>query len=99
MTNGEHYKTCEDRIEAHDTYCENRVGDCYGECDKCAFAWLAMEYKPKPMLCPFCGCEVIELRIGSHTNGVYVVCSKCGCRTDELKNETDAIESWNRRVK
>lgn len=98
MTNGERYKTCEERIEAHDAYCASRVGACDGECDRCAFAWLAMEYKPKPMPCPFCGCAEI-MNLEGQSGVVFLECAKCGISTGWHKNKNDAIEAWNRRVK
>lgn len=67
----------------------------------CKFHWLELEYKeplPEPKPCPFCGETIILRSTGSHTNGVYVVCADCGCRTDECSSESSAAERWNRRV-
>lgn len=102
MTNGEHYKTCEERIDAHDAYCASRVGACGGECDRCAFAWLAMEYKPKPMPCPFCGSkEIITVKSDWFDKEYYFPrCGSCGTEMGvSSESEDEAFEVWNRRVK
>lgn len=111
MTNGEKFKTAEARTIAFHKFCagkickgkeancifSDKIHDIVGH--KCEFAWLDLEYKEELKPCPFCGCGVIELEIESHTGGIYAVCSGCGCRMEEQKNEKDAVWLWNRRSK
>ena len=49
--------------------------------------------------CPFCGGEAFLYYSGSESVGFFleVVCKKCCCRTDRLREEM-AIEAWNRRA-
>lgn len=60
----------------------------------------------KLLPCPFCGGEA-EIIINKSSQGQtsMIKCSKCSCRKSLLKHptyegdiESDAIESWNKRV-
>lgn len=53
------------------------------------------ELKP----CPFCGGEAFVYFSGTVSNGLFkeVICKKCHCSTDRMRND-DAIEAWNRRA-
>ena len=48
--------------------------------------------------CPFCGGEADILQ---HKDGIddwIVFCKKCGCQTDFMFTESEAISHWNSRV-
>lgn len=112
MTNAEKFKTAEERYAAFNEFCfahncgmhNDRKPKCplckneSADGANCKFYWLELEYLPKLKPCPFCNGKDICLSRGSHTNGVYVVCANCGCRTDECSSESSAVERWNRRV-
>lgn len=57
------------------------------------------ELKP----CPFCGGEA-ELRHIAHGKTAYVVCTKCGCKTQntpakcEYSADDIVATAWNRRA-
>ena len=47
--------------------------------------------------CPFCGGEAVILQ---HKDGIddwIVLCKKCGCQTDFMFTEYEAIHAWNTR--
>jgi Lar family restriction alleviation protein len=98
MTNGEKFKTAEERRKAYDKYCE--------ECKKEGFVlhnvldWLDLEYKAELKLCPFCGTEA---RLISGTEDHYVVCRNADCAAAlvarSFSSEEEAIDAWNRRAR
>lgn len=111
MTNGEKYKTAEERIEAHGEFCKRamkgRVCEARDEkdCGKCAFAWLeleAEEEKPeeeKPMPCPFCGgrVELDYIRVNLHDQDFRLMCTKDDClySSGVGEDKSEAIAAHN----
>ena len=108
MTNGEKYRSIDDRVTAFRRYCAD-IGcpNCcikpYAEAkhnmcvDRCILKWLALEAEEeKPLPCPFCGRNAVCDR----TPGISpnVRCTGCGALIyrDTL---VDAIAAWNRRAK
>lgn len=109
MTNGEKFKTAEERTDGFRKFCRNF--ECCIDCPlyrreqsyACDFAWLDMEYKEKNVElkpCPFCG-KTPTLK--THFNACskpryyYVACS-CGASFTSADCESDAVALWNRRV-
>jgi Lar family restriction alleviation protein len=106
MTNGEKFKTAEERAKAFDNYCISQKSGC-NKCplnkyagDACRFKWLDLEYKAELKLCPFCGTEA---RLISGTEDHYVVCRNDDCAAAlvarSFSSEEEAIDAWNRRAK
>jgi Lar family restriction alleviation protein len=102
MTNGEKFKTVNERFEAFDEFCDNHTcGNCpAGNVDcsesECAFNWLDLEYEEKLRPCPFCGGEAKSRK----SNGVYYVfCTNCSTKTVDSITPDSAIDAWNRRAK
>lgn len=110
MTNGEKYKTPQERYKAFRKFCDKHICDdnlCDDECPchksnfGCHFPWLALESEvEKPLPCPFCGGEA-EVSEGYSVmpKGVFVQCKHCWAFVAGFKTKTDAIAAWNRRVK
>lgn len=76
MTNGEKYKTAEERAEAYSKTQDVQRGRGFVS-PILAFAWLELEAaEEKPLPCPFCGgeCEVGLGRVFCKTQSCY--CSK-----------------------
>jgi Lar family restriction alleviation protein len=107
MTNGEKYKTAEERTDGFRKFC-TEFETCIG-CSlysrnhprDCTFAWLDLEYKAELKPCPFCGkvpTLKTELNACSKPRYYYVACS-CGATFTNADCEADAIAMWNRRVK
>jgi Lar family restriction alleviation protein len=105
MTNGEKFKTAEERTEGFIGFC-TEFESCIG-CPlysrnhprDCSFAWLDFEYKEELKPCPFCDGEakVIEAR-SAGVNYYLVECTKCFGRTVSYLKQEEAIAAWNRRV-
>jgi hypothetical protein len=62
MTNGEKFKTAEERHTEFSNWCyERECDDCelhFCNCPEgCAFHWLNLKYKEELKPCPFCGCN------------------------------------------
>lgn len=86
MTNGEKFKTIEDRAMAFRKFCANNI--CKGPAancifsgrlhDKakhmCEFAWLELEYKEELKPCPFCGSRA-EVKQVYCSDKYYIACS------------------------
>ena len=61
-----------------------------------------IELKP----CPFCGgkARVVIKSFDVFMNGAFVICEKCGARTDLIETNAEysakdrAVEYWNKRV-
>jgi hypothetical protein len=102
MTNGEKFKTVEERGMAFNVYCHKR--ECFkcelNEVNKrqetnCAFQWLDLEYKDdKLKQCPFCDGEARQHEVN---NMHFVYCINCGARTVDSVTEIGARFIWNRR--
>jgi Lar family restriction alleviation protein len=105
MTNGEKFKTAEERSKAFGNYCNSQSRGC-NECplnkfagDMCRFAWLDLEYKGKPKACPFCGGEaVIISSIHEGCEYHHVECTKCHGSSIGAILVDESIDAWNRRV-
>lgn len=108
MTNGEKYKTTNDRVYAFRKHCRDK-GTCHGCAlnetgvsrticvDRCILDWLALEAEEeKPLNCPFCGRDAVCDRIPGISPNVK--CTGCGA---SIYRDTlvDAIAAWNRRAK
>lgn len=110
MTNGEKFKTAEERAKAFENHCKSQNGGC-NKCilyayagDLCRYAWLELEYKEelKEELkeCPFCGgTPVIADNIKTKKSLSYYVKCACGVRTVSAFSKRVAAEGWNRRAK
>lgn len=110
MTNGEKYKTPEERADAFGEFCEPRVcNEC--ECSKrgkkdtslCEFMWLTLEAKERILACPFCGrdsIDIFETDFGQNEEPYQfaVKCKSCGALVS-AGDKDDAIAAWNRRAK
>jgi Lar family restriction alleviation protein len=46
--------------------------------------------------CPFCGSN--NVKKDNFSFGYCVMCTDCGCRTDNENTEAKAIARWNRRT-
>lgn len=93
MTNGEKFKTAEERRSAYGKYCaECRKHKTLIE-DK--FEWLELEYKVVLEPCPFCDGEA-ELREGEFS---FVKCSNCDAESFHGETSDEVVAAWNRRAK
>ena len=107
MTNGEKFKTAEERGKAFNAYCHSRLcADCeldgFNKCQEssCYFHWLELEAKEEALLpCPFCGgrAEFNKTLVEGRTDG-WVQCTYCGVHFI-TKERDEAIAAWNRRAK
>jgi Lar family restriction alleviation protein len=103
MTNGEKFKTADERSKAFGNYCNSQSCGC-NKCplnkfagDMCRFAWLDLEYKEKPKPCPFCGHTEVDIVLSGCHGGFDACCKDCGA-TIIAESKTMVIEKWNRRV-
>jgi Lar family restriction alleviation protein len=105
MTNGERFKTAEERGRAYARFCNAHPLGCDG-CelyehagDACGFAWLDLEDEEELKPCPFCGgrAEFYKTLVEGSTAG-WVQCTNCGVNF-LTKERDEAIAAWNRRVK
>ena len=98
MTNGEKFKTAEERRMAYEDYCE----ECGKKHDPLMdeFGWLDFEYKEELKPCPFCGDSASLL---SGTEDHYVICCNNECAAGliarSFSSAEEAIDAWNRRAK
>lgn len=111
MTNGEKYKSIDDRVYAFRRYCAKT--ECPNCCinpykgakhitclDKCILKWLALDAEEKLLPCPFCGGEAeVSEGYSGMPKGTFVQCKNCWAFVAGFKTKTDAISAWNRRVK
>jgi Lar family restriction alleviation protein len=112
MTNGEKFKTAEERAIAFRKFCANKI--CKGleaNCifsdklhDKinhmCEFAWLDLECNEELLPCPFCGGEARIIDLEDPEYKYYQIrCSKCMCKTATHLGMEATIAAWNRRAK
>lgn len=100
MTNGEKYKTVDERTKAFRRFCRTaRCESCPCFVQKqyvcCQFRWLDLEAgrKRHPKPCPFCGCKNVSVA----SNGI-VQCAKCGAKV-YADTQSKAIAAWNKRTK
>lgn len=106
MTNGEMFKTAEERKKAFENYCLSRKHGC-NKCelgkfagDMCRFAWLDLEYKEELKPCPFCGGEARIIICGCGCSNYYhVKCKSCFCASPSHPQKDNAVSVWNRREK
>lgn len=106
MTNGEKFKTAEERQSNFHKFCTQyvRCHHCLlnhtARLGICRFKWLDLEYKEELKPCPFCGSEA---SINSGTEDHYVVCRNDDCAAAliarSFASAEEAIAAWNRRVK
>lgn len=113
MTNGEKFKTAEERGEEFSKFCrshqqrgcaECELSGCSGDKCKCHYVWLDLEYKEelKEELkeCPFCGgTPVMADNIKTKKSLSYYVKCACGVRIVSTFSKRVAAEMWNRRAK
>lgn len=58
--------------------------------------------EPKPLPCPFCGCEDVSFQEGNTFRWLQVVCCVCGARCGEVRIQTlgeGSKEEWEAEVK
>lgn len=102
MTNGEKYKTAEERSAAFRKFCSvilrrSRCAKCplrNSSSDKCEFEWLDLEYKEELKPCPFCGMTAV---ITNDYDKYRVHCLNCFGTTSHVSSPDEAIAAWNRR--
>lgn len=109
MTNGEKYKSIDDRVYAFRQYCaETECPNCcikeskdrIGQRDRCILTWLALEFEEKPLPCPFCGGKTeIDSTIHYGSYYYFVECKNCHMSSISCLIKDEAIAAWNRRVK
>lgn len=107
MTNGEKFKTAEDRFREFKKFCRERnCKSCpcrdtiktYSSPVRCILIWLEMEYTEAELKsCPFCGHSDIRMHKNSAGDVWYIHCNGCGCRTGGAVVKDMAIEAWNKR--
>lgn len=106
MTNGEKFRSTEERFLAFREFCKDRAcescpceGRIYGSDFKCMLEWLNLEAEEVILFpCPFCGGEAKfnKTLVEGSTRG-WVQCINCG--VNFLSQEKDkVIAAWNRRV-
>jgi Lar family restriction alleviation protein len=109
MTNGEKFKTPDERANAFTHFCSSKLTGC-NECElnryklliECNYAWLDLEYKEEVELkpCPFCGgTPVMADNIETMRSLSYFVRCACGARFASALSVSAAAEMWNRRAK
>jgi Lar family restriction alleviation protein len=106
MTNGEKFKTAEERGKMFNAYCHSQLCD---DCElnkfnerqesSCYFHWLDLEHKEELKNCPFCGGKAGVVS-GIHEGCEYhwVECSECYGRSIGTSLADRTIAAWNRRV-
>lgn len=102
MTNGEKFKTAEERIVGWREYCkkyyslDKRCSECpLWKSGECRFRWLDLESEEELEKCPFCGSKAKERK----SKGLYYVfCTNCFVKTVDSITQDAAISAWNRRV-
>lgn len=100
MTNGEYYKTAQERGVAYYDYCSERLRE--GGIVEGKFEWLEMKFKEELRLlpCPFCGgTPVMADNIEIMRSLSYFVRCACGARFASALSMSAAAEMWNRRAK
>jgi Lar family restriction alleviation protein len=106
MTNGEKFKTVDERYDEFKKFCKKRItcehcpcnAKIHGAVPKCLLEWLDLEYKEELKPCPFCGDESVNVFKSIDRDIWYASCNKCGVRTEGDTSEELAIDKWNRRV-
>lgn len=97
MTNGEKFKTANERRTAYENYCEECGKKHWALMDE--FGWLDLEYKEELKPCPFCGSSA---SLHSGTEDHEIVCSNPDCDAAFIARSFSSIEeaiaAWNRRV-
>jgi Lar family restriction alleviation protein len=101
MTNGEKFKTAEERLSGFEEFCsKNNCENCVlSHCKDwtiCQFAWLELEDKEEILKCPFCGSKADINTVG---NKYFVRCHDCLIETPLYSSSEEVIAAWNRRAK
>lgn len=109
MTNGEKYKTVEERVKEFKKFCrEKNCEGCpcrdtvrdYNSPARCILVWLDLEYtekKPELKPCPFCGCDKVKVNSVFEGSPYYVFCTKCNARASIFHTIETAVAAWNMR--
>lgn len=95
MKNFEKYKTTRERMIAFDEF--RKTHKEWFNAPSCAFKWLDLEAEEKPMPCPFCNNEYVE--VGKAVNGMRDVKCICGYRSQAKDSESEVIAAHNRVCK
>lgn len=102
MTNGEKFKTIEERVKQFKKFCNHACWECQlkeaRDTIRCPFNWLNLEYEEELQPCPLCGHTDIRMRQYANTGVWYICCNGCGCRTGGNVVKDMAVEIWNGRV-
>jgi Lar family restriction alleviation protein len=98
MTNGEKFKTAEERAKGYALHC-NICFDKFLQ-PKDILEWLDLEYRAELKRCPFCGgTPVMADNVEKMRSLSYFVRCACGARTVSALSESVVAEIWNRRAK
>lgn len=92
MTNGEKFKTAEERHKAYALYCESMRGMNLAILHD-TFEWLELEYSIALRVCPFCGGEAV-LHEGECS---FVKCHDCDAESFHGESSDEVVAAWNRR--
>lgn len=108
MTNGEIFKTVNERSEAYLRFCkkQDQCHNCKLNGDHkengnvgCVFKWLDLEFTEEPKPCPFCGGEAkVVSTIHKGCEYHHVECTKCHGSSIGAILVDESIDAWNRRV-
>lgn len=91
MTNGEKFKTAEERRKAYNKYTLNNSSVI----DE--FSWLGFEFVEELKSCPFCGCDKVKVTSVFEGSPYYVLCTKCKAHSSIFHTIETAVAAWNRR--
>lgn len=93
VTNGEKFKTADERRRWYSWYCKLCDEECIKPVDE--FNWLDLYYEEDLRRCPFCDGDATFYS----NEAEYIRCDKCGAQTALYQMPEDAIAAWNRRVR
>lgn len=104
MTNGEKYKTTDERGKAHLEFCDTK------DCRNCPcsnsnngqnicnpFRWLDLDAEAEVKPCPFCGGKASAIEVLNY-DATAVRCNGCHAQSGNYDTREDAIAAWNRRA-
>lgn len=108
MTNGERFKSAQERAEAFNRFCSNNrichkcpLADHHDlNVNECRFVWLDLKCEEeRPLPCPFCGNIPTVHEICEDAFAVSCVLESCGYWSCIKKTRGEAIAAHNRVAK